>query len=148
MASVVEYRLNPLVEWNMRVMRLKNRILPTIVTLLEFAIVISVFFYFFIPYVTNEVGNMIAMLAKYSKSSIDIPYISDRIHHFLMSLIDENYLRSLMSHEDWMEMLKAVTNDVWGVVGTSLNIVFFIFSVLLSMLYLIFILLDFQKIFD
>ena len=53
-ACLVAYMINPLVEWNKRVMRFKGRTLPTIITLFELALVVTGALWLLIPYLYDE----------------------------------------------------------------------------------------------
>jgi len=89
---------------------------------------------------------MIAMLKSYSQANLQIPYMPEEIHDYIKSHIDINYLSSLMSREQWMNLLTKTANETWSFVGSTLSVIFTIASWIIVLLYLVFILIDYDKV--
>lgn len=145
-ACLIAYMINPLVEWNKRILRLKGRVLPTILSLTELVILLSGILWLLIPYIYNQTHDMIIMLSDYAKAQMNVPYLPAAIHDFIKDNIDIDYLRSLLTREQWMNLISKTAEETWNVVGTTLSLILTICSWVLVLLYIIFILIDYDKI--
>ena len=73
-ACIIAYMLNPLVEWNGKLFKLKGRVLSTILALVEVTLVIGLSLRFLIPYMYSEGENMVRMFRSYAAANFDVPY--------------------------------------------------------------------------
>lgn len=142
---VLAYMLDPVVRWIQRVTGLKKRIIPVIITLLMVIAVIFLISWFLMPYIIDEVSGMAEMLTKYAKSSFKIPYVPAAVHDFLRHNIDVNHVSSMLSRDQWMKLLNGVASGTWSVLGQTMNIIISAVSSLIVLLYMVFVLLDFDK---
>lgn len=145
-ACLVAYMINPLVEWNKRVLRLKYRTIPTIVTLLELALVVAGALWLLIPYLYAESERMVIMLGEYVKAQLNVPYLPAAIHEFVKQYIDIEYIQSLLSREQWISLLTEAANQTWSFVNSTLSLILALCSWVLVLMYIIFILVDYDKI--
>lgn len=147
-ACIIAYMLNPLVGWNRRLFRLKGRVVGTILAILEVTLVVVVGLYFFIPYVYAECHNMIVMFNKYAQTNFDVPYLPKSVHNFIVDSVDVQYLSSLMTREEWINLFKSAASQTWSFVGGTLSVILSIASWFIVLLYVVFILIDYGKIMD
>lgn len=144
-ACLIAYILEPVVTFNMRLLHLKSRFIPVILTLFELLALLTVAGMVFIPYLVEECSQMAAAISKYATSQIRIPYISEQIHQFLREYINTGELLKWMSREEWLKLLKQTLSSSWSFVSTSLAVLFEFISWLIVILYLIFIMLDYER---
>jgi predicted PurR-regulated permease PerM len=144
-ACLLAYLIDPFVKFNQRWMHLKSRVFPTIFTLIEIAVVITAFFWFFIPYITHEISDMIVMLKKYTQTQMNVPYLPTEVHTYIKKYIDINQLSTLLTKEQWMKLFTSVANSTWSVVGGTLSVILSILSWFIVLLYLVFILIDYDR---
>lgn len=144
-ACLVAYMLEPIVKWNMRLLHLKSRFLPVVLTLTETVIAAAVFCIIFIPYLVSECEQMAAMIRTYATTQINIPYISDNIHRFIKENIDFNEISNLLSRDEWKSLLKTALGSSWSFLTSSLAVIAGAVSWLIVILYVIFIMLDYEK---
>lgn len=145
-ACLMAYMINPLVEWNKHLFRFRGRVCPTILSLVELIVVFTGIMWLMVPYLYNETHDMIAMLGDYAKAQLNVPYLPSAIHDFIRDNIDIDYLRSLLTREQWMNLLSKTAEETWNVVGSTLSIILTLCSWILVLLYIIFILIDYDKI--
>ena len=145
-ACVMAYLLNPMVEYNCRLLRLKRRLIPTIITLLEISFVLIVAYYIFAPYIVSEVNEMVAMLQQYSQMNTDGKFISEEVRAFIRKHINVEDLSKLLTRDQWIDIISTTANNTWSFVGSTLSILFAIASWIIVLLYLVFLLLDYDKI--
>lgn len=145
-ACLIAYMLEPMVRWNMRITGMKSRFFPVVLTLLEVAAILTVFCIIFIPYLVSETTEMARMIRHYASTQTQIPYISGAIHDFLRDNIDFNGISRLLSREEWISLLKKTVASSWSFVSSGLAMVLGVLSWLIVVLYVIFIMLDYERI--
>lgn len=145
-ACVLAYLLNPMVEHNCRLLHMKRRLVPTIVTLFEIVAIMVVAFYVFAPFVVAEVKEMVDMLNRYSQMNTDGKFLSEEVHSFIRQHINVEDLSKLLTRDQWINIISTTANNTWSFVGSTLSILFTIASWIIVLLYLVFLLLDYDKI--
>lgn len=144
-ACLMAYMLEPVVQWNMHVTRCRSRFVPVIMTLTETTVAIALFCLIFVPYLISEAQQMAEMIRTYATSQIKIPYISEQVHDFIRHNIDFTAISKLLSREEWTSLIKDTLKSSWSLVSTSLVYMFSVLSWLIVILYLIFIMLDYER---
>ncbi|MDE5808339.1 MAG: AI-2E family transporter [Muribaculaceae bacterium] len=144
-ACLIAYMLEPVVKWNMKWLHMSARFIPVVFTLLEACMVVAIFFVTFIPYLVSECESMAEMIHKYATTQIDIPYISQSIHTFIKENLDLDQISHLLSREEWTSLIKSSISKSWNFLSSSLAVIFGVISWLIVLLYLIFIMLDYEK---
>ncbi len=144
--SLLAYMLNPLVEFIQRALRLKSRIIPTILAMILALGTIVLALWFVIPYLVREFTAMGQMLAKYAQASFTTSQIPPAVHDFLRENLDFENLQSLFTREQWLEILKGVASGTWSVVDGTVSVVLSLATLLIVLLYMFLILIDYEKI--
>lgn len=145
-ACLIAYMLEPVVLWNKKWSRCKGRFLPVFLTLLEMGVAIGIFCMAFIPYLMSETAQMVVLLREYATHQIDIPYISGSIHSFLRENLDIDGISKILSREEWLALIKKTISSSWTFLSSGLAFLFGILSWAIVILYVIFIMLDYEKI--
>lgn len=144
-ACLIAYILEPMVKFNMRILHIKRRFFPVIITLLEVCLIIVVLSFIFFPYLVSECAEMGELIKKYATTQIKIPFLPDNIHRFIRDNIDFNYLSRLLTREEWWSIIKNTISGSWSFLTSSLGIIVGIVSWLIVILYVIFIMLDYER---
>lgn len=145
-AWIVAYMLNPLVEYNKRVFKLKGRVLAITLTFVEVIITFALLCVLVLPSVIDEIGVMRRLLSDYVYNSSSIPFVPQEVHDFIQQNIDFNQLSSLLSREQWLSIIEDSFSGAWGFITGSVGEIINIVSWLIVLLYIVFILLDYDKI--
>ena len=89
LACLISYLLEPLVEWQQRVLKLKHRGLPVLLTLIEATLALGVLAYFFIPSALNEIDQVDELIKasadKGRQSSLLPPELQEYLRNTLRS---------------------------------------------------------------
>lgn len=144
-ACLLAYILEPMVKFNMRIFHLRKRFLPVVLTLIEALGLLTLFCVIFIPYLVQECREMADTITKYATTQIQIPYVSEQIHHFIRSNINLDEVTRWMTREEWVKLAKQTLTSSWNVVSTSVAFIFGVASWVIVFLYLIFIMLDYER---
>lgn len=145
-ACLIAYMLEPVVRWNMKWTGLETRFVPVALTLFETFALLAVFCIVFIPYLISETAEMTVIIKRYATTQIQIPYISSSIHEFLRENIDVNEISKLLSQEEWMSLIRKAVSSSWTFLSSGLALVLGVLSWLIVILYVIFIMLDYERI--
>ena len=145
-ACLISYMLEPVVKWNMKLLHLKSRFLPVILTLLEACLIVSVFSVLFFPYLVTEAEEMALMIKNYASTQIEIPYISGPIYDFIKENLDFDSISKLLTPDEWKEIIKTTLTSSWDFLSSGLSFIIGIVSWLIVILYVLFIMLDYERI--
>lgn len=144
-ACLVAYLLEPLVKLNMRILHLKRRFLPVILTIIESLAVISLCCYFFIPYIVEECAQMAGIITRYASSQISIPYVSQQIHEFIRDNINLDEVSRWLTRDEWTKLIKHTLTSSWNFLSNSVAFIISVAAWLIVLLYLFFIMLDYDN---
>ncbi len=148
LAWIIAYLIYPLVRFFQYRLRLKNRILSIFCTLLTVGGIAITAFMVLIPPMIEEFGKLKDLLILYfingSGQSASIP---EAVDHFVREYIDMRWIhQNILSEENLLNTLKETVPQLWNILSGSLNLVFNILASFIILLYLIFILLDYEQI--
>lgn len=143
-ACLIAYIIEPLVRYNKKLLHFKGRIIPIFITLFELATLFGILGYFFIPSIIEETHQIGRMLSTYAKNGADIPFLPDTVHVLLRNHINFDKLSEMLSKQDFTSIASNAESIISGGVGVLLSIV----SWLIVILYVIFILIDYDKLME
>ena len=142
---ILAYLIEPLVEWLQSKAHIKARGVAVVLALLIVIAVITGLCWLIIPYLIDEFGMMSKQLAAYAKSSLKIPYVPAEINDFIQRYIDLEKINEMFSKQQWMDLINKAASGAWSVVGGTMSVIFSVLSWFIVLLYMFFILLDFNK---
>ena len=145
-AWIVAYMLNPLVVYNKRVFKLKGRVVAIALTFLEVLITLALLAVLVLPSIIDEIGVMRKLLSDYVYHSSNIPFVPQAVHDFIRQNVDFTQLSTLLSREQWLSVIEESFSGAWGFITGSVGEIINIVSWLIVLLYIVFILLDYDKI--
>ncbi len=144
-ACLIAYTLEPIVKWNMRVLKLKGRFLPVLLTLAEVTAFITATGLVLVPYIASEIDAMSSLLQRYATTKMHTPYLPAEIHTFLRENIDMDFLTGLISKEEWKALAKQAVSSSWSFLSSGLSFIIGLLSWIIVFLYVIFIMIDYEK---
>lgn len=140
-SCLIAYMLEPFVQYNRSILRLKGRIVAVFVTLFEATLLTGILVYFFVPSIIDEMHAMADLLRRYSATDITIKYLPPEIHDVLKRNINfEEAARTLMSQN-----VDAMIDKALSVIYGGLNVILGIVGWLIVFLYVIFIMIDYER---
>lgn len=145
-AWIIAYMLNPLVEYNKRVFKLKGRVVAIVLAFVEVIITFSLLCVLVLPSIFEEIGLMRKLLSEYVYNSSSIPFVPQAVHDFIRQNVDFSQLSSLLSREQWLSLIEQSFSGAWGFIAGSVGEIINVISWLIVLLYVVFILLDYDKI--
>ena len=140
-AWLIAYMLEPFVQYNKRLLRVKTRWLPILMTLFETGLLLCAVCIFVIPSVYEEMHQVAALVKNYADKGSEIPLIPPYIHDYIKGYIDFNKIAGELTSQD----IRSIMETAGSVIAGSYSIVVDIFSWFLVLLYVVFIMLDYEK---
>lgn len=141
-ACFIAYLLQPLVEWNRRWTREKGRLFSSLLTLLEVLIVVACIVYIFMPTVVRELEMLGNILHDLSTGKTDLPpeYVS--IIDFVHQYYNPDIIKEMLSASH----LSTVISKGSSLLGESIEVIIHVLGWALTLIYVLFILIDYPKI--
>lgn len=143
---LIAYIFEPFVQFNRELLNLRGRVIATLVTLFEVVFFFTVLCYFFIPMVVHESTQMASMLKAYATSGSSVPFVPESVHAFLRRNLDFEFLASKLSRDEWTSMIEEGLSASWSVITGSVSILLSVFSWAIVLLYVVFIMIDYERI--
>ena len=143
---LIAYIFEPFVRFNRQLLNLRGRVIATFVTLFEMTFFFVALCYFVVPIIINEASQMAALLKNYTRNDSAIPFIPAELHNFLRNNVDFELIARKLSHEEWLKMFEEGLNASWQVISGSVSLIMGLFSWVIVLLYVVFIMLDYDKI--
>jgi predicted PurR-regulated permease PerM len=143
---LIAYLLHPAVTFFQYKLKFKSRVLSIITTLVLLGGVITGLLFILIPQITFEFNRASLLVQNYTRDFDFDYYLPVAWQNAIIDFFNGLNLREALSNPDLMALIKKVTPQLWELLNGSLSMVYGLMVVVVVLLYLIFILLDFEKI--
>lgn len=147
-AWLIAYLIYPLVTFFQYRLKLKNRIVSIFCALLTLAGIGTAAFYLLVPPMIQEFGRVKDLLIEYFTNSSYGSNVPHTLSEFLRDNIDPQFLQNLFQEKSLLDALQEAMPPLWSLVTESINLLYGIFTVFIILLYIVFILLDYESIAD
>lgn len=141
LACLIAYLLEPLVELNKRCMRLRGRALAVVMTLLEVTIVIGLLWYFFVPSIIDEIGQIGELIKNSRTSNVTVPFVPEDISRPIREWISSIDLADILSGSHMGSLLSSGTS----LIASTIDFLLHTLEWLLTFIYVIFIMIDYRS---
>lgn len=145
-AWLVAYLIYPLVTFFQYKLKLKNRIVSIFCALFSLLVIGSVAFYLLVPPMIQEFGRVKDLLIEYFSSGAHSSNVPKTLSEFLRENIDAQFLTQLFREESLLNAIKETVPRLWSLLSESMNLLFSFFTFFIILLYIVFILLDYESI--
>lgn len=142
---ILAYLIEPIVEWLMRVLHIRARWLGVLLALVIVIGGITGLCWLLIPYLTSEVATMSKQLAAYAKTEFKVPYVPAEVNEWIQKYLNTQEISEIFSKDQWFSIVNKTLSGAWSFLGGTMSVVMSIVSSLIVLLYMFFILLDFDK---
>lgn len=146
LAWLIAYLIYPLVSFFQHKLRLKNRIISIFCALLTLSVIGSIAFYLLVPPMIQEFLRVKDLLIEYFSTTHTASNVPTTLSEFIRQNIDLHILEQMFSQENILDALKVTVPKLWALISESINLLFGFFTVFLILLYIVFILLDYESI--
>lgn len=147
-AWLVAYLMYPAVIFTQNKLRIKNRALSIILVLLGILVVITTASLFLVPPMVEEFAKLKDLLADFFIEGSRKAQIPGTVAHFIQEHIDMKWIYNNLSSSNMSGTIKEIMSQMWSIISTSYNVIMWIVTGFIMLLYLFFILLDYEEIAD
>lgn len=147
-ACLVAYLMYPLVTFFQYKLRFRNRALSILCALLTLGSIGTALFYLLIPPMIVEFGKVKDLLYIYFTSGAEVhaTAVPKSLSEFIQEHIDVNALNEALNYENISKIIKELAPRFWRLLSGSIDVLLSIFASFIILLYIIFILLDYEVI--
>lgn len=136
---LIAYIIEPLVAWNMRWTRLRRRLVPVLLTIVEVLAVVAGLLAIFLPEIIRDSHTMAAMVKNYTTTDPTlISFLPQGLHSFLHTNIDFKSIEQFLHNQDVNKALSAVAHffsggmDALGGLLSWAMVILYVFFILLN----------------
>lgn len=144
-AWLIAYMLNPIVRFFQRKLHLAHS-LAVILTLLSTAGILTLVCIILEPYIEREIWQINSLIANYQLTDIGNNRLSVNISDMIARYINFNELKNSLSKDTIVEAVRYISPAIQSIFSNTISLLLGLAIVFITMLYLIFILLDYDKI--
>lgn len=141
-ACLIAYMLQPVVDFNRRLLHCKGLTLPSVLTLIEILLVIIGVVHIFMPSVIREIGELGKILRDLNTGTIPMPPLYKGVVDFIDRNFNPDELQALLSGDHLMDIISGGSS----ILEESLSVLLSALSWLLTIIYILFILIDYPQI--
>ncbi len=145
-AWLIAYLIYPLVTFFQYKLRLKNRVVSIFCALLSIVLVGVAAFFLLVPPMIEEFGRVKDLLTEYFSCTATDDNVPKALSDFLRENIDTRLLIQMFNEKGLQAALKEALPGVWTILSESVNLLFSVFTFFIILLYIVFILLDYESI--
>ncbi len=139
-AWLIAYILEPFVQYNKNLLRVKKRWLPIFVTLFEVCLIFWIAILFLSPSIEAEAHNLAELVRHYAADGNEVAFIPPVIHEFLRDNIDFEMISQELANRDMRSLLDTLGSFISG----GYNLLLSVFNWFVVLLYVVFIMLDYE----
>lgn len=145
-AWIIAYLMYPMVTFYQKKLRVKNRALAIFLVMLSIIIVLTGAVFLIVPPMIEECAKLRSLIEVYFAEGGKFTSIPKDITEFLHNNVNWKWVQENLNSENIIDAVKGVLPKMWSLLSTSYNIVLAIFTLFITLLYLFFILLDYEEI--
>ena len=145
-AWLLAYLIYPMVHFFQFRLRLRSRVLSVFCSLGLLTLVGVLGFYLLVPPMLTECLRVKDLLLDYFASQSGSHNIPIELDRFLHENISSDSVRMLFGDRPVLDALKEALPRVWAILMESINLLYSIFTLFIILLYVVFILIDYERI--
>lgn len=145
-AWLMAYLLQPLVSFFQYKLKFKNRALSILSTFLLLAGIITGLSVLLIPVISSEMQRMVELISLYIQDVNVDSFLPPSWQLEIRNYLSQLNIQKILQNDNIMELIKKIAPQLWNIVNGSLSLIFGFAVIIIVFLYLIFILIDYEKV--
>lgn len=141
-AWLLAYLIHPLVKFTQYKLHVPTRALSIVVTLIFIIAVIFGVCYLIFPPMIEQFEKLGVLITKYVQDKTDTNNISQAIQDWLRE--NNQQIQEFLKQKDLTEVVKGIAPSVFSMLGHTANVIISVVASLITLLYMFFILLDYE----
>ncbi len=140
-AWLVAYLLEPFVQYNRRLLGVRTRWLPILMTLFECVLIVVAVSVFVVPSILKEMHQVADFIRHYTENGTQISFVPDSLHRYIKESIDFERISKELTRQDIQSLFDTLGSFIAG----GYSFVLGVFNWFIVLLYVVFIMLDYEK---
>lgn len=145
-AWLVAYLIYPLVTCFQYRLKFKSRILSIFCALFIITLIGVAIFYLLVPPIIDEFSRLKDLFTHYLSQKSSSGNVPASLSEFIHEHIDREFVNNLLNSDRLAETIKQTFTPLWGLISESLSLLMSIFTFFIILLYVVFILYDYESI--
>lgn len=145
LAWLIAYLLFPLVKFFQYRCKMRYRVVAILCALLAVNLVLVCAFWLMIPPIIEEMMRVKDMLIEYVTKDALANNIPDQIEMFIREHLTAEDIKAIVTQEGFINTIKEATPKVWNVLMQSFSALSGLVTVVMVLIYTLFILIDYEK---
>ena len=145
-AWLMAYLIHPYVRFIQRRLKIQNRMVAIFCALFSIGGGIYLLGLLFVPAILNEMEKVSVIIQQFLTNGGRVASLPENLHQFIRNNIDADQIKELLSNKEWMSAFEDLTAKIWMLITGSVSQLITMISWFIVLLYLVFILLDYEKI--
>ncbi len=143
---LLAYLLHPIVSFFQYKLKFRSRVLAIVTTLVLIAGSVVGIVLLLIPMIAGEMKNMSVLLQSFADNFTFDSFLPIAWQHVMVNYISDIDILELLRNQNTIDVVKKVAPQLWSIVGSSMSFIISTVALIVVVLYLIFILMDYEKI--
>lgn len=143
---LLAYLLHPIVSFFQYRLKFKSRVLAIITTLVLLVGSMVGVVLLLIPSIAGEMKNMSVLLQSFAENFTFDSFLPIAWQHVMVNYISDIDVLELLRNQNTIDVVKKIAPQLWSIVDSSMSFIISTIALIVVVLYLIFILLDYEKI--
>lgn len=143
---LLAYLLHPIVSFFQYKLKFRSRVLAIVTTLVLIAGSMVGIVVLLIPMIAGEMKNMSVLLQSFADNFTFDSFLPIAWQHVMVNYISDIDILELLRNQNTIDVVKKVAPQLWSIVGSSMSFILSTVALIVVVLYLIFILMDYEKI--
>ncbi|MBQ4210242.1 MAG: AI-2E family transporter, partial [Prevotella sp.] len=141
-AWLLAYLLNPMVKFVQHKMRVRSRVVSIIITMIAVIAVVALVILLIIPPMIGQFQKLGEVAIKFLNSNTPTNNVTEYIQQWFRE--NQEQVNNFFKSNDFTEALKVAMPKLFAFVGETANVVISIIASFITLLYMFFILLDYE----
>lgn len=145
-AWLIAYLIYPIVVFYQNRLRIRSRVVAIFAVMATLAVIGVGAFCLLVPPMIEECVKLKHLLEVYFREGEAMSSIPNAITRFVQENIDYVWLKETLNMENVVSLFRKLVPQMWSLLSTSYNIIVTVVTAFIMLLYLFFILLDYEQI--
>lgn len=145
-AWLLAYMTHPYVKFLQEKCRVKNRVIAVIVALISIVVVLTSLSAIMLPAIVDEVDKVRVMTLGYLTSHPDSTLIPEKLHYFMREYLNYETVSKYLNTDNIKSIASSIFSGGVSILSGTVTFILAIMSFFMILLYLVFLLIDYDKI--
>ena len=145
-AWLIAYMTYPMVTFVQHKLKVKNRVASILIVMMSLLVFFTLTAIVLFPPIIDEFAKLKELLTTYFVEGSKQAHIPGTVANFIKEYINMEQIQNALSERNLAQTIQSILPKAWSIFTQSVNMIFSIFTAFIVLLYMFFILLDYETI--